>query len=57
MKKKVQKLTIRILSLLLALCVGSPAFMALAVSKETQEQLDKTKAEQQQAKEQQQALE
>ena len=57
MKKKVQKLKTRILCLLLTLCVGSPAFAALAVSKETQDQIDKTKAEQQEAKEQQKALE
>lgn len=52
MMKKVQKFTKRILCLLLALCVGSSAFQTLAVSQETQEQIDKVKQEKEAAEEQ-----
>ena len=50
--KKVHKLRSRILCLLLVLCMGSPALRTLAVSQETQEQIDRVKQEKEEAEEQ-----
>lgn len=55
--RKIQKLAKRILCLMLVLCIGSSACIALAVSKETQDQIDKVEKEKDEAEQQKEEAE